>query len=61
MEEIIMELEKMGLITEEEIESLSGKNAQIKDADEVSSATAGAAAGGAAGSLGGAAAGYVNR
>lgn len=60
-----MELEKMGLITEEEIESISGENAQIKDADEVSSATAGAtagaAAGGAAGSLGGAAAGYVNR
>lgn len=52
-----MELEKMGLITEEEIESISGENAQIKDADEVSSATAGAAAG----SLGGAAAGYVNR
>lgn len=55
-----MELEKMGLVTEEEIESMSSGNAQIKDADEVS-ATAGAAAGGAAGSLGGAAAGYVNR
>ncbi|MCR4654525.1 MAG: hypothetical protein K5744_12715 [Eubacterium sp.] len=57
-----MELEKMGLITEEEIESISGENAQIKDADEVSSATAGAAAGvaggaaGAAASAGGAAA-----
>ncbi len=56
-----MELEKMGLMTEEEIESISGENAQINETEEVSSASSGAAAGGAAGSLGGAAAGYVNK